>query len=637
MKSVFLKDLDSYQRHIDPINDYIEQTSFYLSVMSGKDIKECETFVKSKINKENGAKNPQVIFYERGDNLDREEKSCSLSSYIKTVNKEGSILAPTLTVYRQPEEIRSFLSDFILDNVKARSIAKKEAFKAKADGEKELFILKNNEQTNKKLYNNSASGAFATKGCILYNPSAHSTLTSTTRLESSLSNANNERLISGNRHYFNYDVTLYNLITLAKNKDIDKLKVVIDKYNLKYPTTEDTISVIKYSTDNYWRDEYKLNKLKDFIDRLSPLQKASIVYVGDLYHIRKYNESFVRDFITKLSTRVIDKIMDDPINFIHNSDEQMVNLAHIVCIEEVRGKGKDYEKMSEKDINTLAATIENINNIVTSYRDFIEAIFLTDNVPPSTAHIKNMVRKAVVLSDTDSTMFSVDEYIEWYFGDIIFTQESYAVYGAIMYIATQAIAHLMTMFSANINVPRNELRRLDMKPEFTFSVFFQSSVSKHYFTSIDIQEGNVFAKPEIEIKGVHLKNSAAPEKLVKAAHERMEYLINTVKSGNKISLVEELNYVKDIENIISDSLISGEVEYYKRSKIKTPESYSTTVEKSPYLHHILWEDVFSYKYGNIDPAPYSVIKIPTILTNITSVKKWLDTITDEDIKSRLSY
>lgn len=102
-----------------------------------------------------------------------------------------------------------------------------------------------------------------------------------------------------------------------------------------------------------------------------------------------------------------------------------------------------------------------------------------------------MVRRTVVTSDTDSTLFSTDEFVNWYFNDMIFTDESFALTSSVAFISTQCIAHSLAILSANMGVDESKLFTLSMKPEYSFPVFIPTSVAKHYFTTKTIQEGNV--------------------------------------------------------------------------------------------------------------------------------------------------
>lgn len=635
-ENIFIKPKEYYKRDINPINQYIEQSSFYLSKMLSKPFETIKQNFVDKIKK--GIiklKDPIVHHFERDEFGDKQKTETKLNTYINKVVKNNNLIAPTFTVLLSSEEKPSLIAAFSEENVAKRNIVKKQAQQAKAAGDTLTYILKDIEQTDCKANNNSISGACVSEGSILNNPSAHSVLTSTTRTVSSLSNAVNEKIISGNRHYFNPNITLYNIISIVYNTNKNELNDIIVKYNLKYPTVEDVVDCVKYSSDLYWSDEEFFKKIYDFICKLNEVERASIVYTLDLYHVRKHNSEFVRIFLSKLSKKVINKEYDDPLAIIKSNNESTINLVHQICVKEVKGIGKNYSSLNKEQLNILAATADNIINTILEYKDFIDVIFLSNNSPASTANLPHMVRRCVVTSDTDSTLFSTDEYVKWYFGDYVFTDESFALASTIAFISTQCIAHVLAMLSANMGVSKDKLFVLSMKPEYSFPVFIPTSVAKHYYTFKTIQEGNVFKKPEIEIKGVHLKNSALPKHIVTEMGEKMERILFSIYNNEKVSLKDEINIVLDKERSIMESITNGETTYLKQCNINSPEGYKLSEDKSPYQHHNLWVEVFEPKYGVIEKPQYTALKIPTILNNKTAIKKWLESIEDKDFSNRM--
>ena len=637
-QSVFLQDLDFYQRKLNPITAYIEQNAIYLSDSTGKPIAECKAFIENSLRHKTigEIRDPVVRFFHRDDSLDTNPDEVRLSKYISSVTEENLIIAPTMTCYKPTSEFESLQVGFTDINTKLRSIAKKASQKAEQAGDMLTYINKHNEQANKKMYNNAMSGGYVANGCVLQNPSAHSTLTSTTRTVSSLGNAANEKIIMGSRHYRDPDIVLANLISICTLTDLQLLQDVVEKYQLVYPSVEQTIECIKYSSDIYFRDDVSFQAIADYVAAVSPIKRAAVVYVSDLYHIRKYNEGFIRDLLTRLSRKVTGIHIEDAIAKLYAFDEAIVNTVHQICLTEVKGKGKDYAKMPYEDVCTLLATCYNIQAIVEAHRDFFKAIFLTKNMPCSTAYIPDMVRRAVVLSDTDSTMFSVDDWVKWYFGKLIFTDEAFALAGSVVFIASQCITHTLAIFSANVGVERKKLFTLAMKPEFVFPVFAQTSVGKHYYTIILVKEGNVYEKMKMEIKGVHLKNSASPPALIKDAHANMRHILETIMKDGVVSIEQQLTRAANIERDIQTSLLKGEVTYFKLSKTKQATAYKTEdPAKTPYQWHMFWNEVCSAKYGTIEEPPYSTIKIPTMFENKTKFDNWIASIQDQAFKERI--
>lgn len=633
----FLED-SSYKRNIDPVGHYIDQAAKYLSFSSKKTYEECVAFVRKSIKDKTfpQIRDPRINFFERQENGDRVQTEGSLLSYITSSVTAKELIAPTLTTYLNTTEKESLLVSYIDSNVKARSIAKKAQFAAKAEGNAELEKIKNIEQTNRKLSNNAISGAHVSESTPLANKTAHSTLTSNCRSTSGYGNANNEKLLCGNRHYWNSSITLANIVSIVTHTDYQKLQLVIDKYNLKYPTVQEAVDCVTYSSDNYWLDQKALEEITTLFKNLTPIELAAFVYVGDIYHLMKYNDSVVRFFIAKLSAKKTTGGEIDSLKILKNTHEDYLNLAHQICADEVKGIGKNYSKIEgTQSIITLASTVKNIEDVLTEYSDLIQALWTTDNMPASVAYFPESVRKAALTSDTDSTIFTVQDWVEWYKGYVGFDQESMAVAATMIFLASQSICHVLAQMSANFGIEQKRLRQVAMKNEFKFDIFVPTNVAKHYYALISCQEGNVFSELEEEIKGVHLKSSNAPKAItLKATHMMME-IMETVYSGKKISLIKYLTEIANTERDIVKSIKSGDLQYFRLGEIKTPESYIKEPENSPYSHYMLWLEVFAEKYGTFSPPPYQTIKVSTILENQTATTKWLTEMKDKEFAKRM--
>lgn len=61
-----------------------------------------------------------------------------------------------------------------------------------------------------------------------------------------------------------------------------------------------------------------------------------------------------------------------------------------------------------------------------------------------------------------------------------------------------------------------------------------------------------------------------------------------------------------------------------------------TEDESPYVHHKFWQEVFKPFYGPMQEPPYGVIKIPTIIDNITMVNKWITGIENKALAAKLA-
>lgn len=637
MSNDFLLPAENYVQRINPIPQYVQQAAIYLSIHNALTYQEAKKFVIEVLKTPNGKyfKDPEMVYFERNESHVRQLKRGTLTQYLRSAIDNKEVIVPTLTTYVNPEVHESLISKFMKRNADRRGKLKKQAQTEEQRGNMEQAYNLNMDQDNAKRNNNSMSGVMAAIGSIFENPTGHNTLTSMTRSMSSFSNGLNERMISGNRHYFNSDIAINNLTAIIATMDTQKVAKAIRQYNLAIPTARQVADMVYRSSRQYWRDSRHIEIIEEYAQKMTPEQRCAVMYTQDLYHTRLLNEQMMRQFIDDFSGDRLDFDIQDPIDVIKTIDPLITNYAHQIHITTLRGADKDYKKWPEENVHKVAKSCLNIAHAVSKYKLFIEAFLVVPTVPCSTAHINHMNRKAVVLSDTDSTMFAVDEWVMWYFGDLRFTDHAFAVAGAIMFVSTQLIAHAMAILSANMNVKRDKLFVLAMKPEYVFPVFAQTPVAKHYFCSQLVKEGAVYKKNKYEIKGVHLKNSASPLSIVGPAQDWMKEILDSIEAGRKLDLLQCVKKVASVEKKIYDSVMSGESEFYKKMFIKEASAYGQGPDKSPFKNHTFWNEVFAASYGPVEVPPYTVIKIPITTTTKTKFKAWVDKMQDRKLAERL--
>lgn len=636
----FVLPINEYIRDLDILKHYVDDSASFLSISTGKTKEECKKFVIESL-KPGGQfefKDPQVKYLKRADNSDRAPAETTLVKYINESVQTKELMAPTLTTYLHPTKKLSLLSVSIEDGVKARNAAKSAMFKAKADGDVFKHDFKKIEQTGKKLAGNAVTGALVSPSTALVNKTGHSTLTSNCRATAGYGNANNEKFLAGNRHYFNHHIVLNNIISIIGNCDLNKISIVIEKYNLHIPSAQEVLEAIKYSTDLYWWETHYFEKIADLVHKLSPLQRAAFLYIGDLYHLKKYNDAFVRSMLDKLIEKV-EGSHPDPQSVLKTARDDHLYLMHRICKKEMQGKGKEYKHLvGTPGHSTVALTALNIQSTVNDYADLIDVFWRTSNMPASMAYFPSSIRRVVLTGDTDSTIFTLQDWVVWYKGKISFDEQACSVKEALVYLTSATITHLLAGMSANFGIVPERLFEIEMKNEYSFPVFVPTYLGKHYFALRDAQEGNIFAsdKIEIEIKGVGLKSSNAPRQTIHAAQKMMRDIMEDVMNKGSVSIFKYIKQIADIERVIIASILKGEHTYLRRGSIKDAASYTASEELSPFMQHKLYMDVFSPKYGEIPPPPYDTLKISTTVNTPSSFKAWVENIPDRAFANRMT-
>ena len=624
-----------YKRGLSPFAQYVDDSAFFLSTMYDVDKSECVDFIKNNL-KPDGLfpfKDPRVKMTQKDDNGDSEVVISTLSNYVSNAISNNEIIAPTLTTYLPEQEKQSYLVDFTLNNIKNRSKAKKEMFKYEMLGDRLNYIIKKNDQNNQKISNNSISGASCVSSTPIYNPTMHSSLTSTCRVTSAYANSNNEKLLGGNRHYRNINITLNDIVSICNHTDYNLLQKVMNKYNLHYPTPDETMDVVLKSSRQYYVNKPREGEIKKFIEKLSPIQRAAFVYTSDLYHLRIFNNDVIYTLINKLSKKhPINTSIQNQVDIINNSPETIYHLASQICRNDTIGIDINLKETKESELGLLlASNILEIYKVIEEYTDFFITFFRSTNMPLAISDFRDSIRHVVLMSDTDSTIFTVEEWIEWYFKDIPFSEEANGVFATMVFLSVSSLKHILAMMSANIGVNPERIHLIAMKNEYKFEVFVPTLNTKHYYALITYQEGNIYKKPKMEIKGVHLKSSNSPRFINKLAEEMMEEICVKVINREPISVKEYMKKIADVEKTITNHVQEGLGDFYRIQTIKEASAYQNDELESLYKHHLFWNDTFGKIYGTMPEPPYQTYKINTDIKNKTDMKNYLLSLENKEL------
>jgi len=635
---IFKRKPEDYITNLDPVNNYIKQTATYVSKMKDIPYTEAVKVIKKQI-KSGKATNPEVKYRYRKDNGDRIIKFDKLTDYIQNTIDKGDIIVPTFSTYDHPDKKMSLHSQFLQVNIDKRKIDKANAFKYKQEGDADKYLHYDTLQKVRKVFNNSLSGAYASMSTIVYHPSNHSTLTSMTRSVASIGNAVSESIIAGNKHFGNPEVTINYIVSIVSEVNMKAVNFTMHKYNLYTPTVDEVMEMILYSSRNYWTDPDKEYVIKEFLTKLTGDELAAVMYVNDLHHMKKYNNDFIYTMLSDIAERKTTG-SDDPLTDCNTKVEGVMNLVHHICMYDIVGMNINYKELATSNpdlLMILGSTAKSVSLQLIKYRALFRTFLTTDVLPVDIANIRDMLRDAIVLSDTDSTCGSYDKWVEWYYGHPKYDAKAVALAATVMTINTQVIDHNLKILAKNMNVPDERSDLLKMKNEYFWSIFVTSNVSKHYFASTRIREGNVFEEPELELKGVHLIASATNQVITNRAHDIMREITEKLNKGELISVNHYGTLVADMERDLLNKIESGDISIFKKDKIKEASSYKLDdPSKTPYLHHMLWEEIFSSKYGTPGEPTYMVIKVPTTLVSKRKMTEYLETVQDTTIRDTIA-
>lgn len=631
----FVRKPEEYTRTLDFYKTYVSDAALYLSKMTGTSVEQARDFIVKQTKLGGGGpfelKDPMVKYLEREVDGDREMRYGTLLQVLKKVASKQAIMTPNMTVYCHPKEKESLTAQYLVGQLANRNRNKALKVECQRKDDKLGASIYDNRQNRNKIKCNSVSGAHGTKSSVLCLFSAHSTLTSTCRSASSNTNANVERFSRGNRHYWSYETALNNIVSIINHSDYPAIIAMVKKYDLPIPTVEYTFEHVLYSTRLYWQSPTLEAKLLKFILTMNDYERCAYIYTGCLYTLAQLKPSFVRSLFQDLSEKPV-LAVESPRLWISKLDEDAEILLILLSHEELKGrKLNDPENpLDEETLGRVGALAKQLYEAVNSRGDFIRTFWCTVNMPSCMAKFPESLRRCVVASDTDSSIFSNGYWTEWYLGRVEFSRQNDAVAAAMTYLCSQLTVHLLASMSGNLGVPVEKIHMLAMKNEYAFPVFFLTSMAKHYYANMSAQEGLVVQK--LEIKGATLRNSKAPDYLMARSDQLIKDILATVKSGKKLVLRDILQRVADEEHIIRDGIRRASSLFFSTANIKSKDGYK--LANSPYLNYTLWMDVFAPKYGTISEPPYRAIKMSLTTDTKNKLHTWLDSLPDQELAGR---
>jgi DNA polymerase family B len=513
-----------------------------------------------------------------------------------TQNIGNRIITPFGCVYMLPTEKESILKLAIDDNIAERAVLKKTMLEAASRGDTITEQIMHFQQASTKIFNNSISGAQGSTFSPLCDLPGYNSITAVGRHAVTAAYAHIERLICGN-NYFNTFNSVINYFVQIHKCIPSNLMNIVEKYRIYVPTVKDVYDYVISSTQFYMLEKDIKDRLIELIKYAPILTRIYIFYAGCFINFIKYNDQLARTMFSLFFRTDLD--IDptvNPISFFKiEEDIRILNLSinsdiiYNTRIDEMCNKYPD-------EVRKLISISNNMEHVLINYDDLISALFYPDFDTPDPMSHPNMIRKTVVLSDTDSVVYTNQSIVEWYTGYISFNKEAYQINAFMIYLISITLKHVLARISTGIGIVPNDRKRIAMKNEFTFPIFFRTSVKKNYIDLVTSQEGRILPKPKMDIKGGQLRSSTRAKESNEQVDILAKWLFDEVINEEKIEAKECIARVISHEKRIFESLMSGDRTYLMNKTIKFEKEYKNPMQ-SNYFYYVLWNEVFAPLFG----------------------------------------
>jgi len=148
---------------------------------------------------------------------------------------------------------------------------------------------------------------------------------------------------------------------------------------------------------------------------------------------------------------------------------------------------------------------------------------------------------------------------------------------------------------------------------------------KSYAGSIVQQEGNTYENPKIDVKGLAIRK-VSTNKTVREYYSNI--LDNYILDEKEIDLMKIISKYKELEIIIKESLLKGEIDFTIPSKANSAENYVNPYSQQPYRAVLTWNKLFPELDINL-PNKINMVKL-----NIKDMDDVRTKIEDPDIIAR---
>ena len=563
-------------------------------------------------------------------------KGVDLASWFD--KQRDNLITPSGSVYVQQEKKLGTIIEMLKKFLAKRSKEKKLMLKAKAAGNVTEQLKHYYAQTLIKIFINALPGNFGSKYSIFYDKGNYNAITSCGRALIGFAYSEIEAVLGGNFMWLTID-DLRNHVVTQIHSGIDEVKVenAMTKYHLRRATKEDLYSFYKKELSIYnhytWYEEIKVSddqtktiehavyngktdgdyaKVMEIINLLNDTQVQYFYYFENLRHIIMENDAEFRTRFKKIFNYDIipqdDSVNPEDLFKIDGALVNMINVAFSKYLQSGDNKIQVYDFPRERPI--LAKRFVNIAKHVEKelkdLDDLLNTFIYTPICRPNVQQQPLLYRNSTVVSDTDSTIFTVKDWVEWYTGSVYsINEEAYHIAMLMIFWITKAVGHALVKYSEAGGARGEYTETMLMKNEFLYPVMIQADVKKHYAGVITVQEGVMLPNGDIDIKGGQFRGSSVPKDALTFAEKFIsEDILEPMYKNGRISGHDCIDKVREFEQLIYNDIQNGETKWYKSISIKTKDKYkkkdgSPNHMSSAWYYYHAWQEVFAPKYGDM--------------------------------------
>lgn len=500
----------------------------------------------------------------------------SLGQVVDWIQTDRPLIAESGVFFYPKDKKRNVNIEIIKEcMLDARTIHKKEKFKAMEAGDIFTAAVKDIQQANDKKAANSGYGAEGQSSSFLFNVHSAMSVTACGRGQLSTAILCYENLLGDFVKFFDMD-EFHNFIQHIVNE--------------RKEWTFDTFDVIdRIPSKKDWVNRFEAKFLHP-----SLLDHEQIVLIYDSLsneeRARTFYKANIRDFISK--NRMLVELFTD--------------------ISETKVKFIDPNEVPD----VIKDDVKLICALVTEFVNYKYSWFRYED------RARYQRRAVVTISDTDSCFLSYGPMLKFLYDKVIpmklwkrsdsDAKKSHKIkmLNVLSCCSSAAIENTLFNYLGYANVADEDKPYIKMKNEFYYERVIVTYAKKSYIGLMTRQEAVVLKKPKMDVKGVNFFKSTASEKTSEFIYDKVLMGQLLRPEDGKISLRRIYKTISDFQEQIAHEIKQGEMGFLKRSiRVKSVDAYKDPMRISAYKAAYVWNYVNDDK-DRIDlPATTTLVKV----------------------------
>ncbi len=582
---------------------YIENMADFLSRTRGIPITEARAFAIRQVADHLTPPNFHVVETIKPGCV--EERTYGLREFLDIIHDK--VVTPSGSVFYPTNIVRSIISILVGEFKSERKGIKGKMFKAVAARMGALVRMYDSIQSSIKVVLNSLPGSFGYASSIFYDKGCYNAVTSCGRMLISNSFICCEQFLGGNLVIYDEAEAINHLVLISRmcRKNVDKIASVIHSHDLKSVTRDQVVEYYNKSLKRYSLTG-DLSTNKDFTTILASLPDELVQfawYGSNMHHLVFGNSD---KFHAELS-ELLDKTTVEPFRgemtreMFFKLDSGILAVATTMLATQVKGRATAEIAENDKLCRLVSGAYYRLKRYQDSMEDLFD-VFIYHDIGFQKIMTRNKTqRECVVVSDTDSVIFTAMAWSEWYTkqSDSL-NHDSYCIGALATYWLNLANMDTMAKFAIGVGAVGADIHIIDMKSEFMYPAMLLFDIKKVYASLMASREGVMLDGLVPDLKGAAIRGVGASPRAREFITEVLVDDVLTPAISGKMNANELIAKVVKFEGTIKRSLQQGGMDFVPIVSVNPVDSYKKP-NSSVYFNCLAWNEIFGESYDFINP------------------------------------